>query len=61
MSAAHIEESPPPPRTSSAPPTGEPFVSIKDLPGDVHRIWIEQAAQTYLLQVTRSAPGSARD
>jgi hemin uptake protein HemP len=29
-------------------------VSTKDLLGGAHRIWIEHAAERYLLQVTRS-------
>jgi hemin uptake protein HemP len=30
------------------------MISTKDLLGDAHRIWIEHAAERYLLQVTRS-------
>ena len=52
----HIEE---PAKTSlpalAAPRTGaERSVSTKDLLAGAHRIWIEHAAERYLLQVTRS-------
>jgi hemin uptake protein HemP len=33
---------------------GERVVSTKDLLAGAHRIWIEHAAERYLLQVTRS-------
>jgi len=32
----------------------ERVVTTKDLLGGAHRIWIEHAAERYLLQVTRS-------
>jgi hemin uptake protein HemP len=55
MPHAHIEESPPvttqPAVARSAP---ERVVSTKDLLGGAHRIWIQHAAERYLLQVTRS-------
>jgi hemin uptake protein HemP len=55
MQPTHIEDAStrvpttPPPRTLS-----ERVVSTKELLGGAHRIWIEHAAQRYLLQVTRS-------
>jgi hemin uptake protein HemP len=57
MAPDHIEESPPasagtPPK--SARPNGERIVSTRELLGGAHRIWIEHAAERYLLQVTRS-------
>ena len=38
----------------SAAPPNERVVTTKDLLGGAHRIWIEHAAERYLLQVTRS-------
>jgi hemin uptake protein HemP len=35
-------------------PGAERVVSTKDLLAGAHRIWIEHAAERYLLQVTRS-------
>jgi hemin uptake protein HemP len=35
-------------------PAAERVVSTKDLLGGAHRIWIEHAAERYLLTVTRS-------
>ncbi|MEJ0085605.1 MAG: hemin uptake protein HemP [Pseudomonadota bacterium] len=35
-------------------PASERVVSTKDLLNGAHRIWIEHAAERYLLQVTRS-------
>jgi hemin uptake protein HemP len=55
MSTIHIDEpgkSPAPPAVARAP--SERVVTTKDLLGGAHRIWIEHAAQRYLLQVTRS-------
>jgi len=55
MRPDHIKESPPagtPP--SAARPEAERIVSTKDLLGGAHRLWIEHAAERYLLQVTRS-------
>jgi len=55
MRSGHIEESPPatkPP--SAARPEAERSVSTKELLGGAHRLWIEHAAERYLLQVTRS-------
>jgi len=55
MRPAHIKESPPAaPTRSAAPPAPERSVSTKDLLGGAHRLWIEHAAERYLLQVTRS-------
>jgi hemin uptake protein HemP len=39
---------------SAAPPAPERSVSTKELLGGAHRLWIEHAAERYLLQVTRS-------
>lgn len=54
MIPRHIKESPITPAPQGARPTPERTVSTKDLLGGAHRIWIEHAAQRYLLQVTRS-------
>jgi hemin uptake protein HemP len=57
MRPTHIEE-PPPSATHPAAtrPAVAPdrVVSTRDLLGGAHRIWIEHAAERYLLQVTRS-------
>jgi hemin uptake protein HemP len=56
MRPTHIEES-----TEANPtavhvprPAPERVVSTKELLAGAHRIWIEHAAERYLLQVTRS-------
>jgi hemin uptake protein HemP len=54
-SSTHIEE----PAKAAAPaakarPQPERVVTTRDLLGGAHRIWIEHAAERYLLQVTRS-------
>jgi len=55
MSFTHIDE-----RSKSAAPspvlrhTPERVVTTKELLNGAHRIWIEHAAERYLLQVTRS-------
>ena len=57
MRPTHIEEPPPAtaqPTAARAAPTSERVVSTRDLLGGAHRIWIEHAAERYLLQVTRS-------
>jgi hemin uptake protein HemP len=54
MSAMHIKESPAAPAGHLRPAQPERVVSTRDLLGNSHRIWIEHAAQRYLLQVTRS-------
>jgi hemin uptake protein HemP len=54
MVPSHIKESPPVPATQPTRPSGERVVSTKDLLGGAHRIWIEHAAERYLLTVTRS-------
>ena len=56
MSNAHIKGSPPaaPPSTAAPRPASERVVTTKDLLAGAHRIWIEHAAERYLLQVTRS-------
>jgi hemin uptake protein HemP len=35
-------------------PSRERVVTTRDLLGGAHRVWIEHAAERYLLQVTRS-------
>jgi hemin uptake protein HemP len=55
MSATHIDEPAKVPATSPVGrPASERVVTTKDLLGGAHRIWIEHAAERYLLQVTRS-------
>ena len=55
MHPTHIKELPPASTASSAaPPVPERTVSTKELLGGGHRLWIEHAAERYLLQVTRS-------
>ena len=54
MSATHIEEMSKPIPVQAARPSPERTVSTKDLLAGAHRIWIEHAAERYLLQVTRS-------
>jgi hemin uptake protein HemP len=39
---------------SVAPPAPERTVSTRELLGGGHRLWIEHAAERYLLQITRS-------
>lgn len=55
MRPGHIKESLPaaqPPAAARLEP--ERSVSTKELLGGAHRLWIEHAAERYLLQVTRS-------
>ncbi len=55
MPPGHIKESPSPPdQPPVARPPPERVVSTKVLLGGAHRVWIEHAAERYLLQVTRS-------
>jgi len=58
MPPTHIKESRPSIEKPSTPAIGSPaaerVVSTKDLLGGAHRIWIEHAAERYLLTVTRS-------
>ena len=54
MPPSHIKESPTAPTTPPTRPSAERVVSTKDLLGGAHRIWIEHAAERYLLTVTRS-------
>lgn len=55
MPTAHIKESlPPPAQPRRTTPSTERVVSTRDLLGGAHRIWIEHAAERYLLQVTRN-------
>jgi hemin uptake protein HemP len=55
----HIKESPTAPAHQPGPqpaarPAAERVVTTKELLGGAHRIWIQHAAERYLLQVTRS-------
>jgi len=54
MPPTHIKESPKPAEAAQPRTQAERVVSTKDLLGGAHRIWIEHAAERYLLQVTRS-------
>ena len=58
MPPTHIKEPPSalqvPPHPAAARPAGERVVSTRELLGGAHRIWIEHAAERYLLTVTRS-------
>lgn len=55
MRATHIEEPhqavSPAPKSRAQP---DRVVNSRELLGGAHRIWIEHAAERYLLQVTRS-------
>jgi len=58
MPPTHIKESLPaphlPPNPAAVRVPAERVVSTRELLGGAHRIWIEHAAERYLLQVTRS-------
>ena len=55
MSTTHIEEpAKPTGQELKARPKSERVVNTRELLDGAHRIWIEHAAQRYLLQVTRS-------
>jgi hemin uptake protein HemP len=57
MPTTHIEESSPavaPVAGAQGRPVSERVVSTRELLAGAHRIWIEHAAERYLLQVTRS-------
>jgi hemin uptake protein HemP len=57
MRPGYLEESPATPAQpiASRPlPAAERVVSTRELLGGAHRLWIEHAAERYLLQVTRS-------
>ena len=55
MARDHIKESPTIPAAPPATrPSTERVVTTQELLGGAHRIWIEHAAERYLLQVTRS-------
>ena len=55
MRTTHIDEHPTGPRQApKARPQSERVVNTQELLGGAHRIWIEHAAERYLLQVTRS-------
>lgn len=53
MTPTHIKESDAPP-TPKGTQVAERVVTTKELLRGAHRIWIEHAAERYLLQVTRS-------
>ena len=50
----HIKESPAASGPAPSRPAAERVVTTRELLGGAHRIWIEHAAERYLLQVTRS-------
>jgi hemin uptake protein HemP len=55
MPPTHIKELPPAATPRPAlPPAPERTVSTRELLGGAHRLWIEHAAERYLLQITRS-------
>ena len=57
MRPTHMNDPPPAPTQPVATrpaTTPERVVSTRDLLAGAHRIWIEHAAERYLLQVTRS-------
>jgi hemin uptake protein HemP len=55
MQPTLIEEASPTAKPAAAETLApERSVSTKDLLGGAHRLWIEHAAERYLLQVTRS-------
>ncbi len=55
MIPTHIKESPPAARDTRDPPrAAERVVTTQELLGGGHRVWIEHAAERYLLQVTRA-------
>jgi hemin uptake protein HemP len=55
MKPTHIKEPPPAAAPSTAAPAAsERVLNTRELLGGGHRLWIEHAAERYLLQVTRS-------
>jgi hemin uptake protein HemP len=52
--ASHIDEHPTAAVQSPAARPAERVISTRELLAGAHRIWIEHAAERYLLQVTRS-------
>jgi len=54
MSPTHLKEPPREPTGDAARPPAERVITTRELLGESHRIWIQHAAQRYLLQVTRS-------
>jgi hemin uptake protein HemP len=54
MPSAPTPESPAAAQPSRSHPTPERVVTTRELLSGAHRIWIEHAAERYLLQVTRS-------
>jgi hemin uptake protein HemP len=55
MQPIHIKElSPAATPRATAPPAQERVVSTRELLAGGHRLWIEHAAERYLLQITRS-------
>ena len=53
MLPSHIKESPVPAPVPVRPATDR-VVTTQELLAGAHRVWIEHAAERYLLQVTRS-------
>jgi hemin uptake protein HemP len=56
MPPTHIKESPPPSqaRNPAILRPAERVISTRELLAGAHRVWIEHAAERYLLTVTRS-------
>jgi len=55
MASRHIKESAADATLNPAPPpTPERVISTRELLGGAHRVWIEHAAERYLLTVTRN-------
>ena len=55
MPPTHIDlRHPAPARPDASRPAQERVVSTRELLGGANRVWIEHAAERYLLQVTRS-------
>ena len=54
MRTTHIKEPPREPDASAPRPVQERVITTRELLGGAHRVWIEHAAERYLLQVTRS-------
>jgi hemin uptake protein HemP len=50
----HIKEPANDASSSATRPQAERVITTRELLGDSHRVWIEHAAERYLLQVTRS-------
>ena len=55
MRSTHIDQrAPAPQKPDASKPGPDRVVSARELLGGAHRVWIEHAAERYLLQVTRS-------